>query len=424
MNRRTLLCRLLCGFLSQAAGALAQAASAQPLLVGGHSKLRLLAADYPDDSVMEAFADDPSYDQGAGLRLKFATQGGGWAAAADYRLIGVFGDSLKLERALAGADFFPARVLNDDHRLMDVTYAVSDDNDRVVLHRLDRLYGELRRDKWIARLGRQAVSWGNGLIYTPMDFLNPFDPAAVDTEYKTGDDMAYGQYLRDNGDDWQAVWVVRRDDNKNLARRVNSSALKYHGFAGEAEYDLLIAEHFDDTIVGIGGSIPWGGAVLRADLSFTDTPAATIWSGVASWSWSWIGFGKNMSGVLEYFYNGFGQGGEKYSPVHLRNNPDLVQRLARGELFTLGKHYLGGSVLVEVTPLLHISPNMFLNMADGSLLAQLVASYDLAQDWQLLGSLNVPLGSSDTEFGGFDSGIDTLEFRAGPSIFTQLAWYF
>ena len=82
------------------------------------------------------------------------------------------------------------------------------------------------------------------------------------------------------------------------------------------------------------------------------------------------------------------------------------------------------SVLVEVTPLLHISPNMFLNMADGSLLAQLVASYDVAQDWQLLGSLNVPLGSSDTEFGGFDSGIENLEFRAGPAIFAQLAWYF
>jgi hypothetical protein len=416
---RGLLC--LSGCLL-AAGALP--AAGQSLLAGGHTKLRLTAADYPDDSVMEAFADDPSYDQGAGLRLKFSSQGSGWAAAADYQVIGVFGDSLDLDRELAGSAFFPTQVLNDDHRLMDLTYAFSDNSDRVVLHRLDRLYGEIRRDKWITRLGRQAVSWGNGLIYTPMDFLNPFDPAAVDTEYKTGDDMAYGQYLRDNGDDWQAVWVVRRDDEKNLDRQVNSSALKYHGFAGEAEYDLLIAEHYDDTIVGLGGSIPWGGAVLRADLTFTDTSDESTWSGVASWSWSWIGFDKNMSGVLEYFYNGFGQGGEKYSPVELRSNPDLVQRLARGELFTLGRHYLGGSVLVEVTPLLHISPNMFVNLADGSLLAQLVASYDVAQDWQLLASLNVPVGSSDTEYGGFDSGINNLEFHAGPSLFAQLAWYF
>jgi hypothetical protein len=419
MRRCALLlyCLLLSGW-SRADGVMDE------IFDGGHTKLRLNAAQYPDDSIVSAFGDDPAFDQGGGLRLKFGTEDTGWAVRADYQLIAQFGDSLELGRALPGLALLPPVVQDDDQRLMDLTDVISDKDDQVVIQRLDRLYGELRQDKWVARAGRQAVSWGNSLIYTPMDFLNPFDPAAVDTEYKSGDDMLYGQYLRANGDDWQFVWVARRDRDNNTDSKVNSLALKYHGFSGEFEYDLLLSEHYDDTIIGVGGSLPWGGAVLRADITVTDTPDDTVWSAVGSWSWSWVLGGKNMSGVVEYYYNGFGQGNEDYALDNLAQNPDLLRRLARGELFTLGEHYLAGSVLVEVTPLLHLTPNLFVNLDDGSLLAQLVGQYDLAQDWQLLCAVNLPVGSSDSEYGGFDSGIEDFEISYGASVFAQLAWYF
>ena len=47
-------------------------------------------------------------------------------------------------------------------------------------------------------------------------------------------------------------------------------ALKYHGFAGENEYDLLVAEDRDRTVVGAGGTRSIGGAILRGDLVVTD----------------------------------------------------------------------------------------------------------------------------------------------------------
>jgi hypothetical protein len=403
---------------------LAGAARADSFFEGGHSKARLEAANYPADSLASELGDDPAFDQAAALRLKFSKNDELWAVRADYQLLGLFGDSLEASNLLPELPLLSQRVQNDDRRLMDLTDVISENDDRAVIQRLDRLNAELRRDQWVLRAGRQAISWGNGLIYTPMDFINPFDPSAVDTEYKTGDDMVYGQYLRDNGDDWQMVWVGRRDEDDNTSRKVNSTALKYHGFAGEFEYDLLVAEHYDDTIVGVGGSIPWGGAVLRADVTLTDAPDDTVWSAVGSWSWSWELGGKNMSGVLEYYYNGFGQGDENYDIPNLENNPDLLKRLLRGELYTLGEHYLAGSVLVEVTPLLHLTPNIFVNLDDSSFLAQAVLQYDLAQNWQLLCSVNLPVGSSDTEYGGFDSGYEDYEISYGSSVFAQLAWYF
>ena len=276
----------------------------------------------------------------------------------------------------------------------------------------------------VARVGRQAVSWGNGLIYTPMDFFNPFDPAAVDKEYKTGDDMLYGQYLRQNGDDFQAVWVVRRDINGDVSSDVNSIAAKYHGFAGEKEYDLLIATHFDDNIVGVGGISNAGGAVWRGDITLTDTQTDNVFSLVTSLSYSWVSWEKNVSGILEYFYNGFGIDDGNYSPAALANNPDLVERIVRGELFTLGRHYVVASAMIEITPLWLLTPNAFVNLSDGSMLAQLVSSYDIKQDWQLLAALGIPVGPAGTEFGGIESGVPGKTFSTGLNLFAQLAWYF
>ena len=129
-------------------------------------------------------------------------------------------------------------------------------------------------------------------------------------------------------------------------------------------------------------------------------------------------------GILEYFYNGFGIDDGNYSPEVLADNPELVERILRGELFTLGRHYIAASAMVEITPLWLLTPNVFLNASDGSLLAQLVSSYDVKQDIQILAALGLPVGSEGTEYGGIDSGIPGKPLSFGASLFVQLAVYF
>ena len=84
-------------------------------------------------------------------------------------------------------------VQDRDRRLMNLSNVISESDGSITAHRLDRLYFDYANDRAFFRVGRQAISWGNGLIYNPMDLFNPFDPAAIDREYKTGDDMLYGQ---------------------------------------------------------------------------------------------------------------------------------------------------------------------------------------------------------------------------------------
>jgi hypothetical protein len=190
------------------------------------------------------------------------------------------------------------------------------------------------------------------------------------------------------------------------------------------EFDLLAAEHFGDQILGVGGIANIGGAIWRGDLTWTRTDLEKVFSAVTSLSYSWSWGGKNISGLLEYYYNGFGQKDGAYSTRDLLRNPDLLRRLDRGELFTLARHYIAASATIEMTPLLMLIPNFFINLEDPSALAQVVVQYDWKQNLLLLGALNIPIGPNGSEYGGIDAPLDGYYFSTGPSLFAQLAWYF
>jgi hypothetical protein len=257
-----------------------------------------------------------------------------------------------------------------------------------------------------------------------MDFFNPFDPAAIDKEYKTGDDMLYGQYLFDSGNDMQLIRVIRRNDQGNTKSDVSSTAVKYHGLIGNSEYDLLLAHHYEDNIIGFGGNTSLGGAVLHGDITFTDTESETVTSLATGLSYSWVWNETNYSGIFEVFYNGFGIDNSDYSSVSRLQNQDLLQRILRGELFTLGKEYLAASTTIELSPLWLITPSFFHNLSDSSTLIQVLSQHDLTQNLQLLLAADVPFGSDGTEYGGIETGIDNLKLNYDYRFFAQLAWYF
>jgi hypothetical protein len=392
----------------------------------GHAKLRGQTSTFPDDSLYRDLVGTPADDLGAALRLNVR---GDWAAVtftAHYQLLAVNGARVELNRAFPDPFLAQPVLPRDDLRWMNLSDTLHEGDSSEVVQRLDRLHLGWSGEKTVLRVGRQAVSWGNGLFYHPMDFFNPFDPAAIDTEYKAGDDMLYGQYLLDSGSDWQAVAVQRRDSEGEASADARSYAAKYHSFSATREFDLLLAEHYSQTIAGIGGSGNLGDAVVRGDLTLTDTGDGWTPSAVVNGSWSWIAGGHNMSGSIEYFFNGLGLRQSDYGAEGFLAADDLLARIRRGELFSIGRHYLAGSVQVEVHPLLNITPAVFWNLGDGSALAQLSLRWDLADNWQLLGAANVPLGPTGTEFGGLELPVQQAvrNLGTGPSLLLQMAFYF
>ena len=398
--------------------------AAQDYDLRGHVKPQATLANIPADSLLQDFSDDPMRDIGLDLRLILSGNKSAWSWRSDYQLLAQQGDRLELAQQSPLAGFTATRLVDDERRLLDLTHIIDESDDRVVLQRLDRLYLGHTTDRTVFKIGRQAVSWGNGLIYNPVDFFNPFDPAAIDTEYKTGDDMLYAQYLLDSGDDLQAVWVARRDADGDVSNEVASLAVKYHLFSGQREMDFLIAEHYDQRIAALGGSVDIADAIWRGDLMLTDTGDETVTSAVLNWSYSLLAWRHNMTATVEYFYSGFGIDDGHYDPAALAANPELLARLQRGELFTLAQNYLAGAATIELTPLWQLTTSLFRNLNDDSMLLQLFSRHDLQQDLQLLLALNLPYGEEGSEFGGIDSAIEDRPLAIGASVFAQLAWYF
>jgi hypothetical protein len=393
---------------------------------GGHVKTRALFNSYPGDSIFDSLTGSSAGSLETELRLSFSVNKDAWSFDSAWQLYGAYGDRVELLRdlsstALPGVGHLP----NDERRLMNLTDVLRDDGKSVAVHRLDRLSVGYAKDNIVLRLGRQALTWGNGLIFSPMDIVNPFDPTTVDTEFKFGDDMFYGQFLRGNGDDIEVAHVFRRDPaTGDPESYVATTAIKYHGFAGEAEYDLLLAENHDDVTVGIGGNRSVGGAVVHGDVVWADTPSGSRLQLVTNLSYSWVWGGKNMSGVIEYYFSEFGQKSGNYDIDSLTQNVELTKRLERGEVFTLGRNYLAGGVTIELTPLWMLTPNLFANLDDGSALLQVVTRNSLSDNAEFLGALNLPIGPSGTEFGGIEAGMPGVYFSSDFSLFAQFAWYF
>jgi hypothetical protein len=397
-----------------------------PLEWGGHSKFRLIDQSYPEGSLFREAAGSNALDLEGELRLSLKGGHERWSFETDYQLFALYGDTpgLATDTGLPPA-FGPNRIPDDGRRLFDLSGVIHDGGDTTVAHRLDRLWAAWTSDKVVARVGRQALSWGNGLFFSPLDLVNPFDPAAIDTEFKTGDDMLYVQYLRDNGDDVQGAVVFRRDlSSGDVDSGESTAAVKYHGVAGDGEYDVVVARSYGDTVIGLGGVRSIGGAVVRGDVVVTDTGIDTYLQAVANVSYSWTWGGRNVSGALEYYFNGFGQQAGDYDLPELAARSDLLVRLARGELFTVGRNYLAGSLLIEVSPLWTVTPTLLVNAGDPSALLQFMTQYSLSDNMVLLASLNVPVGADGTEFGGIGTGLPDSYLSTGAGVFAQLAWYF
>ncbi len=312
---------------------------------------------------------------------------------------------------------------DDRRRLFDLTHEITDRNRLAAVQRLDRLSLGYSSARQSLRFGRQAVSWGNGLVFQPLDFVNPFSPIAIDKDYKTGDDMLYGQWLMAGQGDLQAIVLPRRDPVTGRVESSQSSyAVKSRTRHGGFDLDLLAARHYDENLIGAGLVKSLGGAVWRLDVSYTDLANdAGAWSLVTNLDYSWIWGGKNIYGYIEYFRNGVG---ESDRTGYAAPNAALAARLARGELFTLARDYAALGMQIELAPLVNLYQGLILNLNDGSGFFQVRGVYDWRQNVQLMTGVNLPFGARGDEYGGIPVGVTGTYTVPGRSVYFRAAYYF
>ena len=392
----------------------------------GHLKYQLTQTMYERDDLSAVYGDDSPTDHEIDFRLNAEKRWGRWDVRIHYELLALGGDSLETRRGLSAAGLLPQASVtglpSDDRRLFDLTDEITHKERLAAVQRLDRISVGYSGERMVMRVGRQAVSWGNGLVFQPIDIFNPFSPTAIDKDYKTGDDMLYGQWLFARGGDLQVIIVPRRDPVSNDVESNQSSiAFKYHGMKAGLDYDLLATRHYDETLLGIGLAKDWQGAVWRIDVSLTElSDGSHATSLVTNLDRSWTWCDHNVYGYVEYFRNGVGEADKNYTPP----DTDLQKRISRGELFTLGRNYLAAGMQIEFTPLFNLLPSMIWNLDDESLFLQVRAIYDWKENILIMGGINLPYGDRGTEFGGIPvEGTDGFD-APGSEGYLRVSYFF
>ncbi len=381
---------------------------------GGH--LRAIGtATLIDDQSIYRFADTGVYYDGqAELRLKNEIfLDSRWSLETHYEAVAAGGDTRsnnsELARQFSGhlpAAYATASVISDDRRFLNLTSILTDEDDAVAYHRLDRLNLTYTPSWGSLRIGRQALTWGNGMIFNPMDLFNPFAPASVLRDYKVGDDMVLGQ-IGLGRHEAQVLFVPRRDvADGEFSDSQSSVAAKFHWSLNALEADILAARHYDDRILAWGATGYLGDAAWRVNAVYTAPAEAyqrhDFIQVVANMDYAWQWGGKNVYGLLELFYNGLGAGGEYTRELE---SAYIADRLSRGDLFTLGRYYLAGLLQIELHPLVRNHWTFITNLEDPSGLVQPQLLWDAGEDFQVILGAQWHWGAGATEYGGFDTSL-------------------
>ncbi|MBE0492875.1 MAG: hypothetical protein IBX48_00890, partial [Thiomicrospira sp.] len=318
------------------------------------------------------------------LRLKNQQTHQAWSFKLDYQL-----------QAAASDGLGNLPIPNDDAQVMNLQHTLLNQQDVIAQHRIDRLSVSYAQNQYSVNLGRQAFSWGQGMIFNPLDLFNPFAPTAFDKEYKPGSDMLHAQYLMDSGDDLGLLAVPRRNTQTgDIETDQTSYAVFWRHFA-QIETHVMLAKDYNDTVLGLSFSGNWRDGQWNLELMPTQLESGDIkTSALINYHQAWSWWERNVSGYIEGFYNSFGE--QKAKPTTLSN--ELAVRLARGQLFTKNQYYLGLGGSMEITALSSANLTSLANLQDRSGLVMLNTTYSLSNTQQLLLGLQQALGANNTEF--------------------------
>jgi hypothetical protein len=246
-------------------------------------------------------------------------------------------------------------------------------------------------------VGRQAIGWGVGRLWSPLDVFAPLTATDIDREERRGIDalkltlrlgpasmfevvLAGGTEIVGEGDDaeeqitWEAsslAWLIR----------TNRWGIDWMAMAGKVGRDRV----FGGAVMGqIGGVALRGSATGTIDeTNETHEPFLRATVGVE------FGTSFNLTGIIEYHYNGFGT---LDVADYLTVAGEQASRLSRGQIAGLGRHYAGVTLAWQPIPDLSVALVYIQNLQDGSLSLSPAINYAISDEVRLSFAAMIPLG--------------------------------
>ena len=372
------------------------------------------ASVLPSNDILEPTVGSFLTDHRADIRFQLSQSIGELRVEFDPVLTILAGDVVKtlsltgvpLEK-LPGSDTYHFFDWSDE--------LVATDKHRMVA-KVDRLSAQIRYPSWSIGFGRQAVSWGNGIAFQPLDLFSPFSPISIDREFKPGVDSVLFESLLGNHAEVQLLYIDRNTEGERGDQHTLAMKWTVHGMGLSIE--AILADHRGESFYGLSGSTPIGGSLVRVDASRVCGAKECVSSGLINIDHT-VALGPALVYLFgELYHNGFGVDDGNTIPTL-----DLQDRLARGEVFTLMKNYMAVGANVTWHPLWSQSFVVLRNLEDSSSLVQTSINYDPNDSNRIQFGISVPFGHENSEFGRHEAKED-MTSGGHSNWFVSLSYYF
>lgn len=234
------------------------------------------------------------------------------------------------------------------------------------------------------KIGRQRIALGTGYFWSPMDLLNPIDPARLEREYRTGADAVLVE---------QKLGAVSRGAvmfSPSNGRSRSVAAGYVHGNLRGADFSALIGTFRGDDVVGADFSTQRGGLGIRGEATLTREPdGARFARGLLGADY---GFANSTTLTVEAYYNGRGMSDPaKY---------DFASVLA-GRAVNVARFYGAVAVSFQVTPLVKAGGYGVVNADDWSTVLWPRIEWSATSDLDIAAGVQRFGGRRETEYGRF-----------------------
>jgi hypothetical protein len=277
-------------------------------------------------------------------------------------------------------------------RSLDMEKTHSQDSDGVVMSEIDRLSLTLNTQRLSLTVGRQAVTWGEAFYFNLGDLFGAFPVTETNRRYKPGIDAAAATL--DLG-----VFTSLSLVSAPVDEGEDSIAAQFLFPLGPGTASATLGRILENDKAGTGYSLDVAGTQIYGSLLVTETSGGEDYSQAVVGAQRQLGPYTSVTGEL--YRNGWSTGDPDDYPLLL-----LTGEYANGSVLTLGKYNLALQLSRQVSPLLTLTPAVFGNLSDGSVLLRMDGGYSVSDFTDLTGGLFIGLGERPdgiiprSEYGG------------------------
>jgi hypothetical protein len=282
-------------------------------------------------------------------------------------------------------------------------------------HEIDRANAHVRLRRADLTVGRQAIGWGRGVMFTSVDLFAPFSPLEVDREWRSGVDAVRADIKLTERSSIDLVGAF----GETMGR--SAFAARARGYAGTIDMEVVGGRRGQDLFGGITSSAVLGDAEVHGEAAAFRAPSGVdhdvVWKAVVGGSYRFP-IGAGILAYAEYHYSGFGA--ERPEEIlSLLATPSFLARFVRGDMQILSRHAVGVTASYVVSPEVTYSGQWLHNPADQSGIVAPALTYTFNDAVSLLGTVYIPYGRPP------EGGLLHSEYGAAPlSGLLQLRWYF